>query len=110
MGFSRQEDWSGLTFPPPGDLPNPAIEPMSPASPALAGEFFTTEPPEKPLSTQLFILNLILPVCIYVGDVDKLMALSSKEKSLKWWVSIDEIDINWFRIRNHHRYFNQNKI
>ena len=59
-GFSRQEDWSGLTFPPPGDLPNPGIKPMSPASPALAGEFFTTEPPEKPLSTQLFILNLIL--------------------------------------------------
>ena len=79
MGFSRQEDWSGLTFTPPGDLPNPGIEPMSPASPALAGEFFTTEPPEKPLSTQLFILNPILlklptvisdskPVAIYFID------------------------------------------
>jgi len=30
MGFSRQEYWSGLTFPPPGDLPNPGIEPVSP--------------------------------------------------------------------------------
>ena len=58
--YSRQEYWSGVTFPPPGDLPNPGIEPMSPASPTLAGEFFTTEPPEKPLSTQLFILNPIL--------------------------------------------------
>ena len=48
MGFSRQEYWSGLPFPSPGDLPNAGIEPMSPASPALAGKFFTTEPPEKP--------------------------------------------------------------
>ena len=37
MGFSRQEYWSGLPFPPPGDLPNPGIEPESPAFPALAG-------------------------------------------------------------------------
>ena len=47
MGFSRQENWSRLPFPPPGDLPNPGIEPMSPVSPALAGRFFTTEPPPK---------------------------------------------------------------
>ena len=47
MGFSRHEYWSGLPFPSPGDLPNPGIEPMSPA---LAGGFFTTEPPGKPLS------------------------------------------------------------
>ena len=39
MGFPRQEYWSGLPWPPPGDLPNPGIEP---ASPALAGGFFTT--------------------------------------------------------------------
>ena len=42
MGFSRQENWSGLPFPPPGDLPNPGVERMSPA---LAGGFFTTESP-----------------------------------------------------------------
>ena len=35
MGFSRQEYWSGLPCPPPGDLPHPGIFPMSPASPAL---------------------------------------------------------------------------
>ena len=45
MGFSRQECWSGLPFPPPGDLPDPGIEP---ASPALAGRFFTNVPPGKP--------------------------------------------------------------
>jgi len=48
MGFSRQEYWSGLPFPLPGDLPNPRIVPMSLASPALAGGFFTTAPPGKP--------------------------------------------------------------
>ena len=48
MVFSRQEYWSGLPFPPPGDLPDPGTEPMSAGSPALAGGFFTTEPPRKP--------------------------------------------------------------
>ena len=42
MGFSRQEYWSGLPCPPPGDLPNPGTEPTSLTSPALAGGFFTT--------------------------------------------------------------------
>ena len=41
MGFSRQEYWSRLPCPPPGDLPDPGIEPASPLSPALAGGFFT---------------------------------------------------------------------
>ena len=47
-GFSRQEYWSGLPCPPPGDLPKLGIEPVSLMSPALAGGFFTTEPPGKP--------------------------------------------------------------
>ena len=45
MGFARREYWSGLPFPFSGDFPHPGIEPMSPA---LAGGFFTTEPPGKP--------------------------------------------------------------
>ena len=44
MGFSRQENWAGLPFPSPVDLPDPGIELMSPA---LAGGFFTTESPGK---------------------------------------------------------------
>ena len=48
MEFSMQEYWSGLPFPPPRDLLNPGIEPMSPASPAASGRFFTSEPPGKP--------------------------------------------------------------
>ena len=42
MGFSRQEYWSGLPCPPPGDLPDPGITPASPRSPAMAGRFFST--------------------------------------------------------------------
>ena len=45
MGFSRQECRDGLPFPPLGDLPNPGTEPVSPVSLALAGWFFSTEPP-----------------------------------------------------------------
>ena len=42
MGFSRQEYWNGLSYFPPGDLPDPETDPMSLKSPALAGGFFTT--------------------------------------------------------------------
>ena len=42
VGFSRQEYWNGLSFPPPVDLPDPEIELVSLASPALAGGFFTS--------------------------------------------------------------------
>ena len=46
MGFSRQEYWSGLPLPSPGDLPNPGIEPRSPA---LQADALTSEPPGKSL-------------------------------------------------------------
>ena len=49
MRFSRQEYWSGLPFPPPGDLPNTGIKPVSLMSPTSAGRFFTTEPHGKSL-------------------------------------------------------------
>ena len=47
MGFPRQKYWSRFPFPPPGNLPVPGIELVSPASPALAGRFFTVEPAGK---------------------------------------------------------------
>ena len=56
MGFAKQEDWSGLPCPSPGDLPNPGIEPSSLVSPALADQFFTTITTWKEmLSTILYI-------------------------------------------------------
>ena len=50
MGFSRQENWRGLPFPSPEDLPDPGIELMTPAS---AGRFLTTEPLAKPIFVSL---------------------------------------------------------
>ena len=72
MGFSQQEYWSGLPFPPPGDLPHPGIEPESPVFSALAGRFFTTstnwEAPVFGFLAQLpgmggsFAISLVQPV------------------------------------------------
>ena len=47
MRFLKQENWGGLPFPSPGDLPDPGIKLVSPA---LGGGFFTTEPPGKPVT------------------------------------------------------------
>ena len=52
MGFSSQEYWSGLPVPSPGDLPDPGIEPRSPA---LWADALTSEPPWKPVRAGLFI-------------------------------------------------------
>ena len=58
MGFSRQEYWSGLSFPSPGDLPNPGIKP---GSPALEAEALTSESPGKPyIYMQIFVAKLRL--------------------------------------------------
>ena len=56
MGFSRQEYWSGLPFPSPGDLPNPGIEPRSPA---LQADSLPAQPPGKPITA----------LCVWVCDV-----------------------------------------
>ena len=63
MGFSRQESWSKVTCPPPRDLPHPEIEPISLASPALEGGFFTTNATrEAPKGSTL--LHKQLRVCV----------------------------------------------
>ena len=55
IGFSRQEYWSWLPCPPPGDLPHPEIKPVSLTSPALAGKFFTTSTTWKVLKRPLVV-------------------------------------------------------
>ena len=57
MAFSRQEYWSGLPCPPPGDLPSLGIEA---AYPVLAGGLSTTEPPEKPIHVCVMFIELLL--------------------------------------------------
>ena len=54
MGFSRQEYWSGLLLPLPGDIPDPGIKTVSSLAPAIVGGFFTTESPRKPLSPAVY--------------------------------------------------------
>ena len=56
MEFSRQEYWTGLPFPSPGDLPDPGIKP---ASLALAGRFFTVEPTGKSISCVSFVFKYL---------------------------------------------------
>ena len=58
MGFPRQEYWSGLPCPPPGDLPNPEFEPASLVSHVLADGFFTTMPPGKQIYLYLYLIQL----------------------------------------------------
>ena len=55
-GFSRQEHWSGLPCPPPGDLPNPGIKPRSPA---LQADSLLFDPPGKPKNTGVDSLSLL---------------------------------------------------
>ena len=66
MGFSRQEYWSGLPFPSPGDLPDPGIEPRSPA---LQADALTSEPRGKPLTILDSVLkskDVTLPTKVYI--------------------------------------------
>ena len=60
MGFSRQEYWSGLLFPTPGDLPNPGIELVPLMSPALAGGFFTTSAAWEATVQAAFVFSQII--------------------------------------------------
>ena len=60
MEFSRQGYWSGLSFPTPGDLCDPGIEPTSLVSPALAGGFFTTSTTWEAPPLYCFALNPLL--------------------------------------------------
>ena len=90
MGFSRQEYWSGLLLPSPGNLPDPGIEPTSPVSPKLAGGFFTTEPPGKPLEAPIGIfkfttnnsdLIIYFPDCCPLDTRNKTIIQSSWESA-----------------------------
>ena len=87
MEFSRQEYWSGLPFPPPGDLSNPATEPESLSCPALAGRFFTTEPPVN--WNLLLIINMFNAIFrnahVFISHilVIKLILLERESKRLR---------------------------
>ena len=75
-GFSRQEYWSGLPFPSLADLPDPGIEPVSLASPALPGEFFTTLILRIPWRLVLLDIDFRQPV-IFPQHFEDRLSLSS---------------------------------
>ena len=108
MGFFRQEHWNGLPFPPPGNLQDPGIDPMSPASPALAGGFLTTVPLTKSdywfirLSTMFyncllfsafilplpFLPSLVWAFCIRFHFISSLTHILLKKKKIEFSYSL----------------------
>ena len=66
MGFSRQEYWSWLPCPPPGDLTDPGIKPTSLMPPALAGMFFTTSSPWEALNGGYLHINISIYINIHI--------------------------------------------
>ena len=86
VGFSRQEYWSRLFFPSPGDLLGPGIKPTSHVSPALAGGFFTIEPPGKPLTSHI---GLQKPTCGFSPVVSPFYTVKYwSHLNLKYYLSI----------------------
>ena len=72
MGFSRQEYWSGLPFPSPGDLPDPGIKPRSPA---LQADTLPSEPPGKPImdvKDSIILIHFIATYFTFVFEVYEL--------------------------------------
>ena len=83
-GIFKQEYWSKLPFPTPGGLPDPGIEPASPESPALAlaGRFFTTEPPRKSWKIGYLHSNIILVMgSLNTFDIIKIVAFLHHKKA-----------------------------
>ena len=90
MGFfSWQEYWSGFSFPPPGDLPDPGIKPVSPEFPALVGRFCTTEPPGKP--------QTVLGGSVFVSFWESMAGTSDEYLSGQWDWGVEEWSSSGFR-------------
>ena len=89
MGFSRQEYWSGFLRPPPGDLPDPGIEPESLMSPALAGGVFTTSTTQE---VQRLNRNQLENPKIRVPKLDNPEVIQSQQKSAAWALKSQEVD------------------
>ena len=90
MGLSRQEYWSRLPFPPPGDLPDPGIEPASPATPVLQADSLPLSHRRSHWKAHFFIkMFLSLPPClmkIYIQNVHTLKARFDFNMLLQHWI------------------------
>ena len=92
MGFSRQEYWSGLPCPPPGDLPNPGIKSTVPAAPALQADslLLGSQPPGKP-KNYLFINRFsIVNSTLYLYSVEKIWKKKKTKKNTQWLLYVEK--------------------
>ena len=90
MGFSRQDSWSGLPFPPPGDLPSPGVKPKSPMYPPLQAVSLPTEQSWKlfKIRGHVFIYSHASPVASYLGVTHCLNDLLLKGRIVSQWCSL----------------------
>ena len=108
MGFSRQEYWSGLPFPSPGDLPGPGMEPEFLTSPALAAGYFTTSTTwEEPYSmmpssfykTFFYVWTIFYP---RAPQLEETMSLSEFQELVMdreaWHAAIHGVTKSWTRL------------
>ena len=109
MGFSRQEYWSGLPFASPGDIPNPGIEPRSPA---LQADALSSEPPGKPCrqyclqieKAREFQKNIFCFTdyakafdCVYHNKLWKILRKMVKSLEIKWGVHWMKGNRQWWQ-------------
>ena len=80
MGFSRQAYWSGLSFPSPGDLPDPGIEP---GSPALQADSLLSESPGKPLIIMTILLTRACYLHFKVEETEAEDVMPPQEKGAR---------------------------
>ena len=92
MGFSRQEYWSGLPCPPPGDLPDPRTEPRSLLSPELAGRFFSTS------TTLAVFIILFSSVKSSISFFSVMVLLHNSLHSLNS-ISVLSWDLSWYLVQ-----------
>ena len=96
MGFTRQEYWSGLPCPPPGDLPNAGIEPVSLTLPPLASRFFTTSTTWEAQFSEYYLFKHVsskaVTLSVFDRDMQSILAFS---KTLLRYVA--EPEVRWCR-------------
>ena len=99
MGLSRQEYWSRLPCPSPGDLPDPGIKPMPLTSPALPADSLLSEPPGKPMNSKSEVNSSFLPSQVLPlphGDSSDFFSSQGYLPFLKYWaISCIQKPFNW---------------
>ena len=91
MGFSQQEYWDGLSFPPPGDLPDSGIEPVSLISSELTGRFFIMALTRKPCDCLTLYINQQISSVQYVQGIESGICKNTRPPSRETGMSLCHI-------------------